>query len=99
MNRRTFLAGATAAVAAAQTNKVRMGIIGVGGRGSGLMSVLLSMDGVEIPAVCDIDQAKVERAQTRVEKAGRAKPEGYSRGDEDFRRLLQRTDLDAVLIA
>jgi predicted dehydrogenase len=99
MNRRTFLAGATAAVAAAQTSKVRIGIIGVGGRGSGLMSVLLSMDGVEVPAVCDIDQAKVERAQAAVAKSGRATPEGYSRGDEDFRRLLERADLDAALIA
>jgi predicted dehydrogenase len=57
------------------------------------------MDGVEVPALCDIDQAKVERAQARVEKSGRGKPEGYSRGQEDFRRLLARSDLDAVLIA
>jgi len=34
-----------------------------------------------------------------VVKAGRAKPEGYSRGPEDFQRLLWREDLDAVVIA
>jgi predicted dehydrogenase len=99
MNRRTFLAGMSAAVAAAQNPKVRVGIIGLGGRGTSLMTVLLSMDGVEIPAVCDIDQAKVERAQAQVEKTGRSKPEGYSRGENDFIRLLSRSDLDAALIA
>ena len=97
MKRRTFLAGASAAVASAQNSTVRVGIIGVGGRGTSLMTVLLSMEGVEIPAICDIDQAKVERAQAQVEKSGRPKPEGYSRGEEDFRRLLARSDLDAVL--
>ncbi len=63
------------------------------------MTVLLGMEGVDIPAVCDVDQAKVERAQAQVEKSGRAKPEGYWRGEEDFRRLLERSDLDAVVIA
>ncbi len=100
MKRRTFLRAAAAAGAAGRPARaVRMGVIGVGGRGTGLLSVLLTMEGVEIPALCDIDQAKVERAQARVEKSGRAKPEGYTRGEEDFRRLLGRSDLDAVLIA
>ncbi len=98
MNRREFIGTAASALAAGQS-KVRVGMIGVGGRGGSLMSVLLTMEGVEIPAICDIDQAKVERSQTKVEQSGRAKPEGYSRGDEDFRRLLTRADLDAVVIA
>ncbi len=100
MNRRAFLrVPAAGALVAADAKPVRVGMIGVGGRGSGLMSVLLQMNNVAIPAICDIDQAKVERAQAAVEKSGRAKPADYSRGEEDFRRLLERTDLDAVVIA
>ena len=100
MKRRTFLGAAGAAAASAQTPRpVRVGFIGVGGRGTGLLTVSLSMEGVVVPAICDIDQAKVERAQARVEKAGRGKAEGYSGGERDFERLLSRSDLDAVVIA
>ena len=34
-----------------------------------------------------------------MEKAGRPRPEGYARGPEDFRRLVARNDLDAVITA
>jgi len=78
---------------------VRLGIVGVGGRGTSLLSVLLSMNGVEIPAICDINSEHLARAQGMVEKAGQKKPEGYSRHDEDYQRLMYRDDLDAVLIA
>jgi predicted dehydrogenase len=57
------------------------------------------MDGVEIPALCDINTQKLARAQEVVTKAGRPKPEAYSRSPDDYKRLLARDDLDAVLIA
>ena len=78
---------------------VRLGIVGVGGRGTGLLSVLLDMKGIEIPAICDINSEHLARAQGMVEKAGQKRPEGYSRHDEDYQRLMYRDDLDAVLIA
>jgi predicted dehydrogenase len=78
---------------------VRIGCVGVGGRGTGLLGVLLGMRGVEIPAVCDIDPAAATRAQELTVRSGRAKPDLYTRGDEDFKRLMARGDLDAVIIA
>ncbi len=75
---------------------VRIGYVGVGGMGSAHVRNLLRIDGVEIRAVCDIVAEKVERVQKWVTDLGREKPEGYSRGPNDFRRLCERKDIDLV---
>ncbi len=97
IHRRTFLGGALATAALAQSKPVRIGMVGVGRRGLGLQRILLDLEGVEIPAVCDIDATNLAKAQDMVEKVRGKRPEGYSRGEEDFRRLVERDDLDAVL--
>lgn len=76
--------------------RVRIGYVGVGGMGSAHVRNLLKIEGAEIRAVCDIVPEKVAKAQQLVVDAGQPKPEGYSRGPEDFRRLCERTDLDLV---
>jgi len=76
---------------------VRVGIVGVHGRGGGLLRILVTMGGVQIPAVCDINVRSVEAAQDTIVRAGFKKPEGYS--DGDYRSLMDRDDLDAVIIA
>jgi hypothetical protein len=97
--RRTFLGSALASAALAAAKPVRIGIVGVGGRGFGLLRILLEMEGVEVPAVCDIDGKRLTRALDAVEKSRGKRPEGYSRGEEDFCRMVTRDDLDAVLCA
>ena len=52
-----------------------------------------------MPAVCDVTEANLARAQALVEKTGRPRPEGYSAGVEDFRRLVLREDPNAVIIS
>lgn len=100
IQRRTFLGGAlVSAAAAAETKPVRIGMVGVGRRGTGLLRILLNLDGVEVPAVCDVDVKSLARAQDMVEKIRGKRPEGYSQGEEDFRRLAAREDLDAVVCA
>ena len=79
--------------------KVRTGIIGVGSRGTSLLKIFLKREDVEVPAVCDIRKDRVARAQRLIERSGRKKPEEYSRGEEDFRRMVLRDDLDGVVIA
>ncbi|MBK9166620.1 MAG: Gfo/Idh/MocA family oxidoreductase [Bryobacterales bacterium] len=105
-NRRQFLAGSTAVAGVAADAQaqppgrpIRVGFIGVGGRGTSLLRVTLTMPGIEVPAVCDINEANLSRAQSLVEQSGRPRPEGYSSGIEDFRRLVARDDLDAVVNA
>ncbi len=102
IDRRYFLrltAAGAVSLAAAVENTVRIGMVGVGGRGTGLLRNLLDLPGVEIPAICDINEDNLRRAQDIVEKAGRPQPAGYSGGPEDFRRLVERKDLDAVVTA
>ena len=80
--------------------KVRIGIIGVGGRGNSLMGNLLRIkDDVEIRAVGDIYPKRAAAAQQRVVKAGFAKPEAYAGGENIWEKLVDRDDLDAVVIA
>ena len=78
---------------------LRIGIVGTGGRGTGLLRDLLKIDSVEIPAVCDVKEDRTARAQELVVKAGKQKPEAYTRGEKDFLRLCDRNDLDLVLTA
>jgi predicted dehydrogenase len=60
---------------------------------------MLAMEGVEFPALCDINRDSLALAQDMVVKAGRPKPEGYAQGDHAFEALMAREDLDAVIIA
>lgn len=78
---------------------IRLGVIGVGSRGTHLLRLALAA-GVDLPALCDINQAHLDRASAIVRQArpGRT-PAGYSRGPTDYRRMLGRDDLDAVLVA
>jgi predicted dehydrogenase len=85
--------------AAAKLKPVRIGVIGMGGRGTSLMRTCLSIPGVTIPAVCDIVPDKVKQAQELVVEAGLPTPEGYTAGETDYQRLVERDDLDAVIIA
>ena len=78
--------------------RVRLGIIGVGGRGTSLLHDLLAVENVEVKAICDVVPEKVEHAQKAVTDAGQAKPTGFSKGEWDFRNLNQ-LDLDIVYIA
>ena len=78
--------------------RVKLGIIGVGGRGTNQLEELLAVDGVDVKAVCDLVPEKVAHAQKMVTDAGQPLPRGFSKGDTDFKNLNQ-LDLDIVYIA
>ena len=80
-------------------DKVRIGFIGVGSRGSSLLGNLLDVDGVEIKAVCDLVPDRVKSAQQRVVAKRQPEPAGYAKGETDFEALCRRDDLDLVYIA
>jgi hypothetical protein len=80
-------------------DKVRIGFIGVGSRGSSLLGNLLDVGGVEIKAVCDLVPDRVKSAQQRVAAKGQAEPAGYARDETAFEALCRRDDLDLVCIA
>ena len=57
---------------------VRIGIIGVGGRGTGMLSNFLAIEHVQVNAICDVVKEKTLHAQSLVEKAGGKRPEPYN---------------------
>lgn len=79
--------------------KVRLGFIGVGGRGRSHLAGALARDDISVRAICDINKENADRAQEMVRDAGMDEPELYTRGETDFRRMLKRDDLDGVFIA
>ncbi|MDQ3684019.1 MAG: Gfo/Idh/MocA family oxidoreductase [Acidobacteriota bacterium] len=109
MQRRDFvkasmLAGLAAPlISNAQTNNsqrtVRVGLVGVGQRGLQLLGALLKSDNVEVKAICDVDDNHQMRGMKLFTDAGKEKPAGYSKGPEDYKRLVERNDLDAVITA
>ena len=95
------LGTASLSLAADNANKqkpFRLGFVGTGARGTYLLQLALAA-GVEVPAICDINPANLQQAIEIVGKArdGR-KPEGYSQGPTDYRRMLKRDDLDAIVV-
>jgi len=104
MNRRAFLQSSSAALAATQTapaKPVRVGVLGTGNRGTSLIRRMLELGEAAIRAVYDPNPEAQARAQDLVASQGQPKPEGY-RGDaasEVWKRLVERDDLDAVIIA
>jgi hypothetical protein len=78
---------------------LKIGFVGVGARGSCLLKILMELPGVEVRALCDIREDRVERAHRWVVEKSRPEPAGYSRGDTDFQRMCQTEDLDLVLTA
>jgi predicted dehydrogenase len=109
LNRRAFVTSGAAAVAAlagapavlrgVDDRTVRLGFIGVGGRGTELLALALRRNDAVVNAICDIDAAALERARGMVREARGREPHGYGAGEEDFRNLVLRDDLDAVIIA
>lgn len=79
--------------------KVRIGFIGVGLRGRNHLNNLLQRDDVLVPAICDLDPRALEEAQALIKKGGQPKAEEYSGDTYAYRDMLQRSDLEGVIIA
>ncbi len=107
MDRRGFLATTAAGAGVAlglgevrgQPAPLRLAVIGTGGRGTGLLQVALTFEGLEVPALCDVHEGRLNNAIAVVRAARGNEPVGYSQGPTDYRRLLERDDVDAVLVA
>ena len=81
--------------AAPKIDVVRIGIIGLGQRGSDAVERLSFIDGVEIVALCDKYPDRVESAQKTLEKMKRPRAKGYS-GEEGWKALCESKDIDLV---
>ena len=83
----------------ANSQKLRVGVIGVGLRGTNHLDNLLKRTDVVITAICDIDQNRIDIAQDHILKAGQKKAKAFGKNDKDYKNLLALEEVDAVVIA
>jgi predicted dehydrogenase len=84
-------------------NRINLGVIGIGMMGRGHLQGFLGNRSVQVVAVCDVHRIRREDAVERVHRAyAQERKAGTYRGCAayvDFRELLGRRDIDAVVIA
>ena len=99
--RRSFLSSSLAAAAAARaaqvppSDRIRVGLIGCGGISKYDANAFLAHPEVEITAICDVDEKRLNEASGRLEKLRGRSPAVV----KDFRRVVERNDVDVCLIA
>jgi predicted dehydrogenase len=86
-----------AGYAAPKLDTVRVGNIGLGGRGTGALNRLLRIDGLEIKALCDLYQEKVDAAIQKFEPAN-YKPDKYYGSEDEWKKVCERNDIDLIYI-
>lgn len=126
MKRRRFL-GTAAAVATplvvssralgldekqAASERISVGVVGLGSRGFNLLDALLEQGDVEVVALCDVDRQHyrdrpwgrgaangLEPAREYVSRHSRSSSAGGIFTTTDYRQLIERPDLDAIVVA
>lgn len=78
---------------------VRVAFIGLGMRGPGAVDRMTNIPGVEITALCDIDQHKVERCNQMLVERGFPKAKEFYGGEDVWREVTALPDVDLVYIA
>jgi predicted dehydrogenase len=114
LSRRDFLRGTAAAGAAltfpyiipssalgadgavAPSNRITMGTIGCGGQGNANIDAFLGLDDCRMIAVCDVDKGHLDSTKNKIDgHYGNKDCTAYG----DFRELIARKDIDAILLA
>lgn len=90
----TLVAGDATRVLGAN-EKVRVGLIGCGGMGKGDLATFFLNSEVDCPVVCDVDDRQLAEAVQLVQSKRNHMPDTV----KDFRRVLDRKDVDVLLVA
>lgn len=78
--------------------KVRVGIIGVGNRGTGAVGRLSKIPGVEVVAVSDLFEERVAKQVKALTESGKSAPAAFFGGQDEWRKLCESADIDLVYI-
>ena len=109
LDRRTFLNRSAASLAGialagdalAQTpssdKPVRLGFVGVGNRGSYHLDCALGIEGVQVVALCDIDDTVLYRGKRWVEEAGQPSPHIYGDTRTAYKELCDKEQVDCII--
>jgi predicted dehydrogenase len=80
---------------ASANDKIVVGLIGCAGMGSANIQSLMRFDDVEIAALCDVDSNRIPGDYKRIQDKYGKEPAVFA----DYRKLLERKDIDVVVIA
>ncbi|HYD82950.1 MAG TPA: Gfo/Idh/MocA family oxidoreductase, partial [Opitutus sp.] len=83
--------------AAPGLERVRIGVIGIGARGSSAVRRLALIEAVELKALCDVVPDKIARAQKELASTAH-QPVAYSGGENAWKEMAARDDLDLIYI-
>ena len=78
---------------------VRVGVIGLGDRGKDVPKRFAYIEDATIVALCDVDTAKIARAQRSLVKRGAPRAIAEYTGEDGWMELCQREDIDLVYLA
>lgn len=81
------------------TDKLKVGLIGVGLRGTNHLSNLLLRDDVLITAICDIDPNRIQLAEQKIAEAKAPKAKVFGKDEYDYLKLLELKEVEAVIIS
>jgi len=76
------------------SERVRVAVIGVNGRGNNLLRTFASMKEVEIASICDVDSRVLNRRISETKKDGRQNPAALG----DFRKAIDDKSIDAIVL-
>ncbi len=100
ITRRSLVAGAAVSLAGARAlrganDRIRIAILGLGGRGGDHMKLAAKVPGVEVVTFCDPDETQLQKRGAQFEQLTGKKP----RFEQDLRRVMEDKSIDAVTIA
>ncbi|MGA2533782.1 MAG: Gfo/Idh/MocA family oxidoreductase [Candidatus Aminicenantales bacterium] len=76
-------------------DKIAIAVIGCGGQGKADLGAFLRVPEIDCRAVAEVDEERLDEAVQIVTAARGRNPDGY----RDFRRILERKDIQAVVVA
>ncbi len=95
ITRRSFVGTLPAAVPVLNANdRIRVALIGVGGRGRDLLHNASAVSGVEVAVICDADDNRMLKMAAEAETRTGRKP----RTEPDLRKVLEDREIDAVIL-
>lgn len=79
-------------------DKVRVGFIGLGDRGSGAVTRMIRIEGVEVTALSDLRQAAVDFSQRDLQRFGLQPAKEFAGDDLSWKALCEMEEVDLVYI-
>lgn len=90
--------GSMAGFRAPPLERIRVGIIGIGARGTGFVRRLSDLPDVEVRALCDVREERVARESKALVEKGKPAPAAYVGSEQIWRELCESKEVDVVYV-